>query len=365
MKTILLLSLSALGLGWTAGSGDSGVTSEKIRAEAELRGAVVAWLDELGPELGKQALFPMEDPERRAWSNLPMTMFQRRGVSFGEMNEAQRVSAHRLLRSLLSNEGYLRVTGIMRIDDVLRDLYAPTDANAALRYGHDFYWLGVFGDPRGKGAWGLQLDGHHLALNVTADQGQVRVTPTFLGGNPCEVPAGPYAGYRVLGRIDSLAVELAASLTQDQHELAMIAARSPGDVLAGPGKADQIGKIRGLPLKQMTASQRAKVLELASEYFHTYRNEWATEAIKDLQQDLEEGLAFAWLGGVAQAGTGEPTQPYAYRIHGPRTWVEFSNTRGVGSDKLGMNHIHAVWRRLGDDYGETLLALPKSPSEVR
>ena len=115
MRLSPLLLLLALLAGWSQAS--QSLTASAIEADA--RRAAVAWLDALGPQLAKQAVFPMDHAERRAWSNLPHSMFARQGVAFGEMDDAQRRAAHQLLRSVLSSAGYLRATGIMRGDDIL------------------------------------------------------------------------------------------------------------------------------------------------------------------------------------------------------------------------------------------------------
>jgi hypothetical protein len=349
MRSSLLLALLALCLGWFAGPASSGSLASQSEVESVAREATVAWLDTLGLALEKQASFKMEDAERRAWSNLPHTMFARQGIAFGQMNDAQRMAAHRMLRKILSSGGYLRVTGIMRGDDILASLFKKPNPDSPDPYGHEYYWLGVFGDPRGEGSWGLQLDGHHLGLNITAAKGELRVTPTFLGGNPVEVPSGPYAGWRVLGQLDELGLALYASLSESQRAQAVIAAKSPGDILAGPSKAGLIGEQQGIPVALLDRTQREMVEELVRDYVSTYRRELSAIAMHEFRKDLEEGVHFAWLGGGAD-------QPYAFRIHGPRTWIEYANMPGAGTDVVGMNHVHAIWRRLGDDYGDSLIA---------
>lgn len=354
MPQFVVIALLTLASGWIVGSVKP---DADVGLDEQMRAATIAWLDTLSPEMQQSASFSMDDPERKAWSNLPKTMFDRKGVAFGEMNDVQRSAAQRLLRSMLSNTGYHRVTGIMRLDDVLRDMTAKSNAQAAARYSHDFYWLGVFGNPRapqspdavGKGggdahAWGIQLDGHHLGLNITVMGDKVSVTPSFLGGNPIEITEGPYAGWRVLEPMDSMAQELMASLSKPQRSKAIISPTSPGDILAGPGKAHLIGEPQGIPSANLGKPQLRLLQQLAASYFRTYPADIAKKAIAEFQLDLEEGVHFAWLGGSTD-------KPYAYRIHGKRNWIEFSNVAGAGSDKVGMNHIHSIWRRLGEDYG--------------
>ena len=77
------------------------VAAEEQRIIAAMRDAANELLASLSPELREQATFAMEDAERRLWSNLPSTIFERQGVRFGEMSEEQRVLAHQLIQSPL------------------------------------------------------------------------------------------------------------------------------------------------------------------------------------------------------------------------------------------------------------------------
>lgn len=353
MPQFALIALLALASGWIVGDRDSASSS----LEGQMRMATIAWLDSLSTEMRQRAVFAMDSSDRKDWSNLPKTMADRTGVAFGEMNDKQRAAAHKLMRTMLSNAGYHQVSGIMRLDDVLRDLMKPDNPTAALRYSHDFYWLSVFGNPHGpqildglgkKGsnsdAWGIQLDGHHLAINITVVDDKISVTPTFLGGNPIEIPSGPYAGWRVLQPMDELGQELFNSLTAEQRKRAVIASQSPGDILAGPGKAHLISKPQGIHSGDLNQAQFRTLQQLAASYFRTYPADVAKAALEEFNADISDGIHFAWLGGSTD-------QPYAYRIHGKRNWIEFSNVAGAGSDKVGMNHIHAIWRRIGNDFG--------------
>lgn len=348
MIRIPALILTCLSLGVLTASENQPHADGLAALEAEAREAAVAWLDALDEARQQQAVFPMEHEERRAWSNLPHTMFARQGVAFREMDDAQRRAAHALMRSVLSSGGYQLACGIMRGDDILMATrQAPTDRRLPM-YGHGFYWIALFGDVRGDGPWGFQLDGHHLALNVTAAKGQIAVTPTFLGGNPVEVAEGPYAGWRIMAEHDELGLQLYRSLSKEQRKKAVIAEQSPGDILAGPTKAGLIGDKQGIPIADLSESQRRLLDGLVHEYFATYDAPLASRSWAEFQDGVAQGATFAWLGG-------DEENPYAYRIHGDHHWIEFSNVRGAGSSQLGMNHIHAVWRRLGNDYGESLL----------
>ena len=315
---------------------------------AATRQAALAFRDGLGPELAKQASFPLDDPERRAWSNLPATMFPRKGVSFGELSDEQRILAHGLLQTPLSSQGYLKVAGIMRIDEILKAM-SPMRGGRSM-FGQDFYWLGLFGDVD-SGPWGFQLDGHHLALNLTVVGDEVSVTPMFKGSDPAEVLTGLDAGWYPLQAEDRRGRALWESLDEAQRALALLPGATPADVVAGPTRTDPIAdlEIRGLPYSAMSARQQALLLRLLDEWIGDLDPELAATQSTRLREAGLDRLHFAWSGI-------EEGKPYYYRLHGPTLLIEFDNTPPPGRLGGAVNHIHTVWRDPARDYGEDLLA---------
>ena len=276
-------------------------------------------------------------------------MFKREGVNFGEMTPEQRVLAHRLIQSPLSSQGYLKVTGIMKLDDVLKAIQRLARPGRPSMFGHDLYWVGVFGDPKADKAWGWQLDGHHLALNFTIVGNEVSVTPAFLGADPAEVRTGEYSGWRILAKEDDRGRALFNSLNEPQRTKAILGVEAPRDVITGPGRSDLLKKVHGLPASEMTAKQRALLMAVLNEYAHNLDHGLAHAQLVRIRAAGLDKLHFAW------AGT-EPDKPYYYRIHGPTVLIEFDNSFPPGGGESGpINHIHTVWRDTENDYGEDLL----------
>jgi hypothetical protein len=185
----------------------------KLRAESSavnatsaraIAGACNSFIAVLRPELRKDLEFSFEDPERKDWSNVPHFAHPRKGARIGDFNARERSAAHTLLRSILSSQGYYKALAIMERDEFLGENSEPPKAGAATpnggaRFGSEFYFLDVFGKPGGDAPWGVQLDGHHLAVNVTVIGDLVAVTPAFFGAEPAVIPSGRHAGWEVLG----------------------------------------------------------------------------------------------------------------------------------------------------------------------
>jgi hypothetical protein len=66
------------------------------------------------PDLGDQA--------RTKWSNFPAGASPRAGIALGDLSESQRVLMHDLPRASTSSQGYHKLAGAIRADDVLGDL---------------------------------------------------------------------------------------------------------------------------------------------------------------------------------------------------------------------------------------------------
>lgn len=341
----LTLAVFLVGPGIEAQSAEGrGASNEAVLIEP-LHDAVRVFRQALSPEQNDESTFPLDHPERRAWSNLPSAMFKREGVSFGELSEAQRVLAHQLLQTPLSSQGYLKVSGIMRIDEILKE-----QSGMGGMFGQDRYWLGFFGDLE-NGPWGFQLDGHHLALNVTVVGEEISMTPMFKGSEPAEVRAGRDAGWYPLYAEDKGGRALWNALDEKQRSAALLPGGTPRDVVAGPTRADPIAAIEiwGLPHSEMTASQQRLLLKLLGEWVHDLDADLATAEMERIRAGGIDRLHFSWSGV-------EEGKPYYFRIHGPTILIELDNNYPPGRSGGVVNHIHSVWRDPTRDYGEDLLA---------
>ncbi|MCP4204597.1 MAG: DUF3500 domain-containing protein [bacterium] len=315
---------------------------------AAMRDAADEFLASLSPEMRGQATFPMDDEERRLWSNLPATMFERKGVAFAQMSEEQRIRAHDLIQSALSSQGYLKAAGIMRVDEILQGYASRSRPDAEPMFGQRLYWIGIFGDPSKDEPWGWQLDGHHLALNFTVVGDALSVTPAFLGSDPAQIRRELDSGFYVQVKEDVRGRRLFESLDASQREQALLEGETPSDVIAGPGRADRLKKIRGVAASDMTPQQRHLLMQLLDEYLQNLEPDLSGVQAARIEAAGLGKLHFSWSG--TEAG-----KPYYYRIHGPTVLIEFDNSYPPGRSSGPVNHIHTVWRDAERDYGEDLL----------
>ena len=135
------------------------------------------FLASLTPEQKTQATFKFEDDERLNWHFIPKP---RKGLPLKDMTSAQKRLASGLLSAGLSQQGFIKATTIMSLEDVLRIL----EKDDGVRRNPDGYFFSIFGEPSETGVWGYRVEGHHLATNFTLKGGKVVGSPNFFGANP-------------------------------------------------------------------------------------------------------------------------------------------------------------------------------------
>jgi hypothetical protein len=302
----------------------------------EMAGAAQNFLAALSPELKARVAFSLTDAERQNWHFIPR---DRNGVALKELTPAQRHLAFGLLSSGLSHRGYLKATTIMSLEEILKEI---EQGRGPLR-DPERYFVTVFGEPGEKSVWGWRFEGHHLSLNFTLANGEVTCTPAMLGTNPAEVRSGPRSGLRVLAREEDLGRALVRSLNETQRRAAVISTTAPPDVISVPGQRAKLLEPPGLPAGQLDPGQRAMLQRLVTEYVQWCRTELAAADLARIEAAGWDQLRFAWAGSI------EPGQGSYYRVQGPSFILEFDNTQNHA------NHIHAVWRDFGNDFGEDLL----------
>ena len=70
----------------------------------------------------KQTRYDFNDSLRRTWSNFPVGMVPRSGIQYGVLSDKSRIAFHDMLSTILSSQGYLKLTSIMQLDDILNIL---------------------------------------------------------------------------------------------------------------------------------------------------------------------------------------------------------------------------------------------------
>ncbi len=313
------------------------ITAPELQASPaqEMAEAANNLLAALTHEQKEKTFYEFKDDQRFDWHFVPKP---RKGLPLKEMTSPQRLLAHALLSTGLSQRGYMKATTIMSLEQILYEIENKSPTRDA-----DLYYVTIFGQP-GKDVWGWRVEGHHLSLNFALQNDRVlSVTPSFLGTNPAQIQSGPRKGLRVLGGEEDLARQLVKSFTPEQRKTAIINTEAPRDIITGNDRKARTLEPLGISASQLTQDQQNALDDLLKQYLFRARAEVAEADLKTIQQAGKEKIHFAWAGGL------EPGQGHYYRIQGPTFLMEYDNTQN------NANHIHAVWRNLPADFAEDVL----------
>lgn len=304
--------------------------------------AANAFLATLSEQQKAAVLFDFNDAGQRVrWSNLPVGIFSRSGMAWGDMDAAQRAALTGLLGAVLGPDGAENVREQMAADDALK---APRGAGP--RFGSEFYFVSFLGTPSTTAPWMLQFGGHHLAINATVVGPKVTRSPSLTGGQPLKFVADGRPVYIVVEE----AVQGAALLDSFGAEQRTKAVRGTRyiDLVLGPGKDGRTLEPEGLPASEMDIQQKAQLLALVEARLRILMNA-ADRAAKmaEIERDLDRTW-FAWWG------PDKPLGAAYWRVTGPTLLLEFS-PQPLGGDPT--QHAHNIYREPGNDYGAAWTAL--------
>lgn len=337
--TYLLIALLFLNIWGCKQNQDSNLTDAELSENLEkIMEASLQLINVLDEEQKEKILFPFNSEERYPFNYIPMA---RNGLNIKEMNLEQRIATHHVLQSSLSAQGYLKVTGIMHLEDILHDL---EDGELGFDRNPELYYMTFFGQPSKQDPWGWRFEGHHLSLNFTsAPNNDFSFTPAFMGSNPAEVRTGPYAGLRVLAMEEDLGRTLVNTFNEHQLSKAKIMDEAPWDIVTGTDREVLLEQITGLPASDMSELQRKLLWQIVEEYANNLKPETARVQLQRINAAGIDSLHFGWAGGLKRG------EPHYYRIHGPTVLFEYDNVQNDA------NHIHTVWRDIENDFGKDLL----------
>lgn len=287
----------------------------------------------LSSEQSAKARYAYDAPERLDWHFIPRP---RKGLPIKEMRSEQRALAFGLIESGLAGSGYLKATTIMSLEAVLKEM----EQGRGPTRDPELYYLTIFGNPSDRGKWGWRVEGHHLSLNFTIEDGKITAaTPAFFGSNPAEVRQGPRMGLRTLADREDRALRLLQALDDNQKKAAVISPEAPAEIRAANKPQPPTDAAEGIAYTELNNDQRAMLRALFESYAQDMPDEVSRAWLGEVRRAGFEAIRFAW------SGPGDRSQPHAYRVQGPTFLIEFNNTQN------GANHIHSIWRNMLGDFG--------------
>ncbi len=343
---------------------DAPVPPEELPPTAAMVEAANAFLAPLTPEQTDRVSYAADAVEWQSWSN-PEFMIHDTGLRLELQPEDVREAALELVRASLGPEGYRQIRTLMRINGFLGELNDLTSVMNEFSY-----HFALYGEPSSTEPWGWQLFGHHLATNCFVMGDRFDLTPTFMGAEPNEIDAGPYAGSTAFTRRIALARQLVTSLADEQRAAArtfdrMVAPEmsdgrvDPGDErhLGGAFRDNRVIPYEGTRVSGWSDDSKQLLLEVVAESLTHWPEGPGRARLRQVREHLDETW-FDWIGGFG------PDDAFYYRIQSPVAIFELDHHCGVFLDNRvpAVFHIHTVERTPnGNDYGRARLRQHRAP----
>ena len=362
-------------------------TAQQQTVTSRIVSAANSFLGTLDQKQRQSVLYAFDDQDqRKRWSNFPVAMVPRGGISLKEMNATQRAAAMALVASTLSPRGFEKVQQIMEGDEVNKTMDqgrggnqggpgrrggggppapgngGPPPGNAGPpfgpggrrggtgngpMFGKDLYYISILGTPSEKNPWMLQFGGHHLALNITIAGEHGVLTPTLTGAQPALYTVDGKT-VRPLGRESDKALALLNALDENQRKKAVLSYEL-ADLVLGPGEDGKTIQPEGLKATEMNERQRAMMLDVISEWAGIINESAAAARMDEIKAGLNNTW-FAW-SGPTTASPGRNITAY-YRIQGPNLVIEYA-PQTLGGDPA--MHVHTMYRDPTNDYGRKFI----------
>lgn len=325
-------------------STSKGTTSQTISDTAK---AAEEFLSTLSDEQKEQVLYDYNDETKStSWSNFPVTFVERSGIKLGDLGETQRAAALKVLKALLNDEAYAKVTGIMAGDQYLKD-----NANAS-DLGDTQYNIAFFGNPSTTNDWSIQFGGHHVGINATFSNGAITFAPTHFGTQPTTYTDSNGQTQSALGDMYQTAFDFYNSLTDEQKQK-LYQGEEVKNLTCAPSDTCDYPTGTGIKGSELTDEQKQLLLKVIANWTNLADSETTQATMDQISATLDDTYV-NWSGATVY-DTSQGKGIY-FQISGPKVYIELAsqdNDAGAtvsGVQTSGWGHIHTIYRDPTNDY---------------
>jgi Protein of unknown function (DUF3500) len=342
----------------TPASEQAAQSSRAADATTRAVAAAKAYLATLDDKQRVKATVELNPTTRVSWSNLPTGIamqngaLERNGLKLGALSAAQQEAALALVAAPLSQSGFQKVMNIVNADEDLEQTTAPKrPPDSRIKFGRAEYYLAILGTPSVSAPWMIQFGGHHLAINVTMAGKSNVLTPSHTGAQPAKYTLEGRT-IRPLGNENDKGFALINALDPAKQKQAILNYQV-ADTVWGPGTEGKVIQPEGVRVSSFNGDERAKLLDLVSEWVGILNDESAGLKMAEIKANLAETW-FAWSGPTTN-GSGA-----YFRIQGPNVMIEYA-PQGKGANT---DHIHTFYRDPTNDYGAKIVAQDQRPRHL-
>lgn len=300
--------------------------------------AANTFIESLSTDQQKAAVIGYTKENATKWTNLPCGLQCRVGVLLGSLTDTQIKYAKEVVKAAmgtLPSRGYDQAMQILAADGFL--------GTSRGGYSSGNYIIAFLGRPSVKGKWQLQLGGHHLAVNLTFDNGKViGASPLFMGLEPKTWTTNRVTYSPLKANHDSM-VSMLSALNSEQLQSAKLS-NAFGDVSVGPGADGKFPAVKaGLKVGLLSKQQKALVIEAIKVWAQIADDATAKKLIATYTSEIDSTY-IAFSGNPALINKADYV-----RIDGPSVWIEFICQPGAVFP--AEVHYHTVYRDHIRDYG--------------
>jgi len=150
----------------------------------------------------------------------------------------------------------------------------------------------------------------------------------------------------VLGQEEDLGIKLIHLLSAAQQKKATMSSAVPKDIITAAESGKRLVDNWGILGSEMNSNQKAVLQYIIREFvFNMEYDKAMIEYDKIVKAGIDK-IYFGWIGDY------DESKPHYYVLNGPTFLIEFDNN---GGPRNSANHIHAIWREKGNEYGEDVL----------
>ena len=328
---------------------DSSTTEDSSSTEqtiTDTTAAIETFLATLSDEQRETVMYDYDDETKStSWSNFPVTFVDRAGLNLADLTEEQQAAALDVMESLLSEESYSTLVGIMEGDQYLLDNSSTTEDSLGQ------YCIAFFGDASTTDAYAVQFGGHHVGINADLNGAENAITfaPTHLGVQPAVYTNENGEEVQPFDGIYTDAFAFYDSLSAEQQETL-----TSGEVtMCAPGDTCDYSSGEGLTGAELNDEQKELLLELIANWAGMADEETNEANLAEIEATLDDTV-IAWSGETTyDMSTGDGI---SFSISGPNVYVAFQAQNGsAGADVEGVTtsgwgHVHSIYRDPTNDY---------------
>ena len=292
------------------------------------------FIQSLSQQQREKILYEFSDNAQRAnWSNYPEGMIPRGGIQLRELEKNQISLLYKTLQEILSEKGMKNVEYQLLAEDTF-------SSSMILKYGTEYFYVAILGEPSNTQPWMFQFGGHHIAINTTIYGNEISFSPMLTGGQPNHIHVNG-EDINITGDEAKLATELMDSLSADQRSVA-IQSEEVIDLIHGPGTFATNAMPEGIKGSELSQTQKKLLLNLIEERMSLINKNHFDAKMVGISGNIND-THFGWWGSIDKIGFAY------YRIVGPTLIIEYAPQIESQEDKV-VDHVHSIYRDPVNDY---------------